>query len=114
MESIHNFYINSWNTAFDGDEAALDRKLGAACDVISCSVNDLDIFSVPYYLLDNVYKAICVQADESEDIPAENYSYKIGNFSVSQKSENKKTGLCEKARGYLINTGLLRNIAAVI
>jgi hypothetical protein len=114
MESIHNFYINNWNTAFEGDEEALDRKLRNACDVISCSVNNLDIFSVPYYLLDNVYKAVCVQADESEDIPAENYSYKIGSFSVSEKTENKKNGLCEKAKAFLVNTGLLCNVAAVI
>jgi hypothetical protein len=114
MGSVYEYYTTAWNPNFSGDSNLLHQKIDRACDTIANNINTVDFFDLPYYLLDNVRKAICVQADESEDIPAENYSYKIGNFSVSEKTENKKTGLCEKARCYLINTGLLRSVAAVI
>jgi hypothetical protein len=113
MESVYEYYTTNWDPNFTGDTAALHRKIDRAGETIANNINTADFFNLPYYQLDNVYKAVCVQADE-EDAPYENYSMKIGQFSVSQKSENKKTALCDRAREYLNNTGLLYNTAAVI
>lgn len=187
MESILSYYTSHWNPAFAGDTAALSRKISLACDVISNSVNKLDILNVPYYLIENVKKAVCAQADsfgislvtppspqpeetesetESESEPnsgsssesssgsnssavseSADISYKIGSFSYSEKSSSssknssgssssgssssgssvdvngleirenlyfgEKLTLCDAARSYLINTGLLNSIAVV-
>jgi hypothetical protein len=63
MESILSYYTSHWNPSFSGDVNLLSRKISLASDVVSNSVNKLDILNVPYYLIDNVKKAVCAQAD---------------------------------------------------
>jgi hypothetical protein len=141
MNSLFDYYTTHWNPSFSGDADLLNRKIALACDVISNSVNKVDILNVPYYYLDNVKKAVCAEADSislpasadtdtsgSSDISS-SFSYHIGSFSVSEKSSsgssNSNAGgvetassgdnfsLCPAAKSYLLATGLLHNTAVV-
>ncbi|MDR0975214.1 MAG: hypothetical protein LBL80_05930, partial [Ruminococcus sp.] len=109
-----NYYITKWNPGFSGDTDELNHKLSRAGDIISNNINKLDFFDVPYYLLEDVKKAVCVQADSIKESTA-GASYRIGKFSVTTDKEfsSGKNILCDAAKLYLYNTGLLLSTAVV-
>jgi hypothetical protein len=118
-ESLLDFYTTVWNTAFAGDEQSLTAVLTRAGEIVgnSLSKSESEIGELPYFLANDVKKAICTQADYMNsngglagfaDTPV-GANVKIGNFSISEESTTPLPAyeLCEAARGYLYKTGLL-------
>jgi hypothetical protein len=131
MEVFTEYYIENWNKTFNGDEAGLEAVLERAGDTVGNNVNrDIhNVSDLPYTLADNVFKAVCAQADYIEsngglDGFTDTYqsgNVKIGSFSFSETTGSTKGAkllpaheLCDAARAYLINTGLLCNRAVVV
>jgi hypothetical protein len=126
METFCDYYITKWNPAFDGDTDELTAVLSRAGDTVgnTLPVLYLDMAQIPFYLAENVYKAVCTQADFINsngglagitDTPTGG-NVKIGSFSISEESVKPLPAyeLCEAARGYLAKTGLLNAVAAVV
>jgi hypothetical protein len=128
MDNLYNFYITRWNTEHNTDEATLTRVINRAGEVISNAANILaiNLLNVPYYLLDNVKKAVCAQTDYI--MKTENgldngldtgESFRIGQFSVSNSTsvkgsvKNPAYELCPEAKLYLVKTNLLNSNVTV-
>jgi hypothetical protein len=121
LETYLDYYKSKWNTAFEGDENVLAAVLERAGNIVCTVVNiaKLDVNELPYYLAENVCKAVCTQADfiiasggitNDTDINTSS-NIKIGSFSISEETTGKQSSLefelCETAKAYLNNTGLL-------
>jgi hypothetical protein len=126
LQTFIKYYINKWNPAFNGNTEELTTVLERAGDAVGnvLPVLSLDMTKIPYYLAENVYKAVCTQADfinsnggiagmtDTSTVG----NVKIGSFSISEESVKPLPAyeLCAAARGYLVKTGLLNSVAAVV
>jgi hypothetical protein len=125
MESFLSYYKNNWNPGFSGNDTELETVLERSGDIIGNAVNvlSIDLSRVPFYLLENVTKAVCAQADaifrvggfSAFTAQSGGESVKIGQFSVSGGGVAKPQDfkLCDEALGFLYKTDLLNMSVAV-
>jgi hypothetical protein len=127
MESFLSYYKSHWNPLYNGSESELSLVLDRAADIVGNAAEtlSLDLTRVPFYLLDNIYKAVCSEVDyilrsggaaALTEQSAEGESVKIGRFSVSGTGVKRSVDftLCDEARSYLFKTNLLHRSVAVV